>query len=294
MLPQNKRPAGIDEYVNATSLAMALEALADGNGTPLAGGSDLWLQKDSGNDRIRPRLVNINRVAELHGISQVGQRIRIGALVSVSEILESALLKDAVPLLPATADRFASIQIRNAATIGGNIANASPAADMVLPLIALDAAVKISSWAGKEVDRKIPLTDFFTGPGMTRLERNELITAIEFETPAAGFHAVFCKSGPRPALEISLVAMCLAGTPQNGTLRNPRICFGAVGPTPIRCRSTEKLIDLRPIDDSLIAKALATMQSEISPIDDIRASKWYRAQVARTYLEQELMACRSL
>ncbi len=294
MLPQNKRPAIIDEYMNATSLTTALKALADGKGTPLAGGSDLWAQKDSGNGRIRSRLVNINRIQELHGITQKDQMTRIGALVSVSEILESELLRHSVPVLPDAAGRFASDQIRNAATIGGNIANASPAADIVLPLLSLDATLEIQSWAGKQVSRKLPLADVFIGPGKTSLEPNELITAIEFETPKSGFHAVFCKSGPRPALEISMVAMCLAGMLENGTLRNPRINFGAVGPTPIRCRKAESLIDGQPIDDGLVARALDVMETEISPIDDHRASKWYRIQMARTYLEQELMACRSM
>ena len=294
MLPQNKIAPDIDEYVNATTLPMALEALADGNATLLAGGSDLWAQKDSGNGRIRSRLVNINRVQELHGITEADNVTRIGALVSVSEVLESQQLRNTVPVLPESADRFASDQIRNAATIGGNIANASPAADMVLPLLALDATLEVNSWADTVVTRTLPLTEIFVAPGQTVLKPNELITAIEFETPASGFHAVFCKSGPRPALEISMVAMCLAGTLKNGTLQKPRISFGAVGPTPVRCPKTENLIDGQTIDDGLVARALDAMESEISPIDDFRASKWYRIQMARTYLEQELIACRSM
>lgn len=289
MLPQNKRPPEIDEYVAATSLDKALEAMADGQGSVLAGGTDLWAQKDTGNGRLGGRLVNISRVSELGGISEGGGKIRIGALTTISEILESTLLKKKAPVLPQTANQFASPQIRNAATIGGNIANASPAADGVLPLIGLTASVELRSQSGT---RSVPLSRFFKAPGKTELAADELIAAIDFDAPKANFHAVFCKSGPRPALEISMVAMCLTGQLEGGKLSDPRLVFGAVGPTPMRCEKTEALIDSKTLGDNLISQALDLMATEISPIDDFRASKWYRTQMARTFLEQELLACR--
>ncbi|MCP5089055.1 MAG: xanthine dehydrogenase family protein subunit M [Rhodobacteraceae bacterium] len=289
MLPQNKRPPDIGEYVAASSVDAAIDALADGQGTALAGGTDLWAQKDSGNGRLRQRLVNISRVSELCGIAEVAGKIRIGALTTISEILESPLLNEKVPLLPQMANRFAAPQIRNAATIGGNIANASPAADAVLPLIGLGTSVELRS---KRETRFLPLSGFFKGPGNTQMTADELITAIEFETPPGNFHGVFCKSGPRPALEISMVAMCLTGLLEGGKLSNPRLVFGAVGPTPICCEKTEAMIDGKTISDDLIASALDLMATEIAPIDDFRASKWYRTQMARTFLEAELIACR--
>ncbi len=289
MLPQNKCPPNIGEYVAATSLDEALDAMADGQGSALAGGTDLWAQKDSGNGRLGGRLINISRVSELGGISESGDKIRIGALTTISEILESALLNDKACLLPQTANCFAGPQIRNAATIGGNIANASPAADGVLPLIGLGASVELRSKRGS---RSVPLSDFFKGPGKTELATDELITAIEFETPSAYFHGVFLKSGPRPALEISMVAMCLTGQLEGEKINNPSLVFGAVGSIPMRCKKTEALIDGKALDDDLIAQALDLMTTEISPIDDFRASKWYRTQMARTFLEQELLACR--
>ncbi|MCB1368530.1 MAG: xanthine dehydrogenase family protein subunit M [Rhodobacteraceae bacterium] len=289
MLPQNKRPPEIEDYVSAQSLAEAVAAMADGQGSALAGGSDLWAQKDSGNGRMRKRLVNINRVSDLRGISEAGGVIRLGALTTMTELLESTLLRDKVPVLAETADRFASSQIRNVATIGGNIANASPAGDAVLPLIGLDAQVELVSKRGK---RNLPLDSFFRGPGKTVMEADELIVAVEFATPPNGFHGVFCKSGPRPALEISVVAMCLTGVLKGGKLTGPRLVFGAVGPTPMRCVKTEALIDGKALDDALIAEALAIMATEIAPIDDFRASKWYRTQMAQTFLEAELNACR--
>ncbi|MFQ5437481.1 MAG: FAD binding domain-containing protein [Paracoccaceae bacterium] len=289
MLPQNKRPPDIGEYVNANSIDAALAALADGQATLLAGGSDLWAQKDSGNGRIGRRLVNVNRVPDLRGISESAGRIRIGALTTMSEILESDLLARRVPVLVDAADHFASPQIRNVASVGGNIANASPAADMVLPLIVLDAVARVRSVDG---ERDIPVSGVAIAPGKTCLRPEELITAVEFETPSTSFHAAFQKSGSRPALEISIVAMCLGGGLAGSVLADPRLVFGAVGPTAIRCRKTESLIGGRVLTDDLIARALDAMAGEIAPIDDVRASVWYRTHVARTFLKEELSRCR--
>lgn len=167
-LPQQQQPLIFEDYVNAASLEAALRALADGKGTPVAGGTDLWVQKDLGAKRFGARLVNIRRVADLAGIAERGERIRLGALATVTDILDSTLLRAAAPVLPATADRFASVQIRNAATIGGNVANGSPAADMVIPLLCLDAEVELASWQnGAAATRRVKLRDMFLGPGKT-------------------------------------------------------------------------------------------------------------------------------
>jgi CO/xanthine dehydrogenase FAD-binding subunit len=283
-LPQHQRPVAFDEYVNAASLAEALRAMEDGGGVPVAGGTDLWLQKDLGARLIGTRLINIRRIAELAGVAEHDGRIRLGALVTMTEILESGLLRRVAPVLPQTADRFASPQIRNAATIGGNIANASPAADMVLPLLCLDAEVELAAWRRGQVEkRRVPLSQFFTGPGRTRRGPDELVSAVWFDRPAGGFEAAFYKSGPRPALEISRVAMCLGGH-RDG----PRLAYGAVAATPIRCPETEAAIEGAVLDDAAITRALEQAGREIAPIDDVRGSAWYRRHLACVYLEEEL------
>lgn len=292
-LPQAQQPANIEEYVAASSLEEALRALADGEASPVAGGTDLWVQKDLGVRPLSRRLVNIKRVPEIAGISKDGDTIRLGALVTMTEILESDLLQNAAPLLPATADRFASVQIRNAATIGGNIVNASPAADMVIPLLCLDAEIALASWTGKKMEtRQIKLTEFFTGPGQSKRKPEELLTAVSFAAPGKGFRAAFCKTGPRPALEIAVVSLAFATYLKDGALSDVRIALGAVAPTPIRCPKTEKMLEGRKPDDATIAAALDILDGEISPIGDHRSSEWYRRRLARVYLEQELMACR--
>ncbi len=287
-LPQFQAAPQFEEYVNATDLSAAVAALADGQGTPVAGGTDLWVQKELPGAVAGDRLVNIKNVPELKGIAAADGRIRIGALVTMTEILGDGRLKDAAPILAIAADRFASVQIRNAATIGGNVANASPAADMMPPLLCADAAVELAREEGGAIStREVTLSEFFTGPGRSVRESNELVAAVIVPIQP-GRYAGFCKSGPRPALEIARVSMAITGEAAGGKLTNPRIAFGAVAPTPIRCTQTEALIDGKPLDDELIARALETMDGEISPIADHRASEWYRRHLARTYLEQEL------
>lgn len=287
-LPQFQAAPQFEEYVNTTDLSAAVAALADGQGTPVAGGTDLWVQKELPGAVAGDRLVNIKNVPELKGIAAADGRIRIGALVTMTEILGDALLNDAAPVLAIAADRFASVQIRNAATIGGNVANASPAADMMPPLLCADAAVELAREEGGAIStREVALSEFFTGPGRSVRESNELVAAVIVPIKP-GRYAGFCKSGPRPALEIARVSMAVTGDAAGGKLTNPRIAFGAVAPTPIRCTQTEALIDGNPLDDDLIARALETMDGEISPIADHRASEWYRRHLARTYLEQEL------
>ncbi len=287
-LPQFQAAPPFEDYVNATDLATAVAALGDGRGTPVAGGTDLWVQKEVPGAVTGDRLVNIRNVPQLMGITEIDGRIRIGALVTMTEILGDPRLKDAASILPMAADRFGSMQVRNVATIGGNVANASPAADMVPPLLCVDASVELAREEGGAVStREVALADFFTGPGQSVRENNELVTTIIVPARAGKF-AGFCKSGPRPALEIARVAMAITGEAAGGKLGSPRIAFGAVAPTPIRCPKTEALIDGQTLDDDMIARALETMDSEISPIADHRASEWYRRHLARTYLEQEL------
>jgi len=288
-LPQLQQPAAIEEYVAPASLDEALEAMADGAATCVAGGTDLWVQKDEPGRAVGKRLVNIKNVPELRGIEQKSGRIRLGALATMTQVLENADLAKNVPLLRAAADKFASVQIRNAATVGGNIANASPAADFVVPLLCLDAEVSLASKkAGKVETRTVPIDEVFTGPGKTVIAPEELITGVEFAVPGKNFYGGFAKTGPRPALEIALVSLGFAAYVEGGTLRDVRLALGAVAPTPLRARKTEAALEGKTIDDALIDTAAEALDAEIAPIDDHRGSAWYRRRLARAYLMQEL------
>ncbi|MCP5367838.1 MAG: xanthine dehydrogenase family protein subunit M [Hyphomicrobiales bacterium] len=287
MSPQAK--GTLDEYRAPATLAEAAEALADGKGTVLAGGTDLMLQAEAGKTPYRGRLVNIRRVAGLRGVTEDGGTIRIGALTTVTDLLNDPLVAEKAPVLAATADKFASSQIRNAATVGGNICNASPAGDMILPLLALDARVELASWRdGALATRTVALDGFFTGPGATVKGPEELLGAVLFETPPAGRTARFVKSGPRPALEIATVAAAIAMTVDGGTLRDVRLALGAVAPTPLRAKRTEALLEGETLDGDLIARAAETVAGEVNPIDDVRATAWYRKHLVTIYVRRLL------
>ena len=282
------KPSGtLDEYLAPVTIEEAARALADGRASVLAGGTALMLQAANGRTPYRGRLVNIRRIAELRGAAITGGRVRIGALTTVTDILNHAELAKAVPVLRQTADKFASNQIRNMATIGGNICNASPAGDMIIPLLALEAEVELASWDGAKIrTREVALEKFFTGPGRTVMERGELLTAVSFAVPEAGHRVRFAKSGPRPALEISTVSAAFAATCKDGVTTNVRIVLGAVAPTPIRARSAEALMEGAECSGDLAARAAKAAAGEISPIDDVRASAWYRTHLTEVFVRR--------
>lgn len=288
-LPQDQIPTAFEAFVNADNVDEACKALGHGDGTIAAGGTDLWVQKDEAQKTFGPRLVNISRIESLHEIDIGTGRIRLGALVTMTDILGNEELGKIAPALRQAANKFASPQIRNAATIGGNFANASPAADAVIPLVCLDAGVELAKWDGKKnVTRIVPAVDFFTAPGRSVRVAQELITAIIFDRPDPKTLARFFKSGPRPALEIAIVSLGFCARVDGEALTNVRIALGAVAPTPVRVRKTEKMLEGQQLTDDLVEAALASLGEEISPIDDVRGSAWYRRHLARTYLQEAL------
>lgn len=283
----------IENYCVPGSIAEAAQLLRQGDVTIVAGGTDLTPQTDSGARKFAATLVNIQRIEEMRGISLSGAlssgNYRIGGLCTVTEILESKLLAAAVPVLNEAADHFASPQIRNAATLAGNLCNASPAGDMIIPLLLLDAKVELASWADAAVSiRKVKLADFFTGPGKTVMKTDELLTAVEFAQPVDGFKATFLKSGPRPALEIATVSMGVAGVFKEGVLHSVRVAIGSVAPTPLRAIDTEAVLEGRLLDEEVIERAVEMVSLEVSPIDDVRASAWYRKHLTGVYIRRAL------
>ncbi len=258
----------IENYSAPESVKEAVQAISAG-GTILAGGTDLMVQGG-----ISETLVNIRRIPELGGVSLEGGTIRLGALCTVAEMMSNEVVAEHLPILAETADQFASPQIRNMATLGGNICNASPAGDMIPPLLALGAELELSS-------RRLPLDEFFTGPGATVLEPGELLLAIHVPKPGAGHMGGFRKFGPRPALEIATTSVAIAGELTKGVMNNVRVAFGAVAPTPIRGSKTEAVLEGGKLDAGIIAAAGQAANDEVSPITDTRASADYRRHLVR-------------
>ena len=267
-------------YFAPTSLDQAVECLKDGDVTILAGGTDLTPQSQAGRLKIKNTLMNIRHIPQLSGITLEGKEIRIGALATITEIMTHPLVRQHLPVLVDACDHFASDQIRNAATLGGNICNASPAGDTLIPLLVLDASVELASMPETELYRhSMPLSTFFVGPGKTRRSLCELVTCVRIPLPGENHFARFHKLGTRPALDISTISIGIAGTLKAGILSNVRVAFGAVAPTPVRAAQTEKALEGKRLDEATIEKAAEVARDEVKPIDDVRASAWYRKEM---------------
>ena len=279
----------IESYRVPQSLDEAAEILRAGNVTVLAGGTDLMPQTQAGRVRFQPVLMNVRRVPELGGIAERGGVVRIGALVTITELLESALVRERLNLLWQSCDQFASDQIRNAATIGGNLCNASPAGDTLIPLLALDSSVVLASKPnGKLEQRRVPLAQFFVSPGRTSRKASELLAAVEVPLPPPGFSGEFYKHGTRPGLDISAISIAAGAVLEGKILRSVKIAFGAVAPTPIRAPRAEAALEGRVPDEAALEAAASAALEEIHPISDVRASDWYRRELVHNMLKRVL------
>lgn len=253
------------------SLRDALRMLRDeGPLTPMAGCTDLYVTLNFGT--LQPtRFVNLWTLDELRGVARRGATIRIGALATYTDLIRSAIINRELPMLVDAARQVGGVQIQNRGTIGGNVANASPAGDTLPVLAAADAIVELRSAAGV---RRVPCTSFCTGYRQTAARPDELIVA--FEVPRIRGRQWFRKVGTRTAQAISKVVMAgVAG-------RQPRIAIGSVAPTVVRCRRTEAALTA----GAAIAEAQRVLLEEIAPIDDSRSTAEYRRRVAANLLAE--------
>jgi len=275
-------------YFNPPSLVSALHYLSRPDAYLVAGGTNALVDIRAGKINERT-LINIKGLRELDHITLLDNgRIQIGALTSISSLAASELLAEKAPALHEAACNFADPLTRNSATIGGNLANASPAADTAPPLLALDAELVLSSLAK---ERRLPLREFFLGVGKTALASYEMVQAVEF-TPNPS--SCFLKLGLRQAMAISIVtaaaALCLD---EEGVVQEFRLAFGSVGPTPLRAYNGEKAVLLTKFGDQEAIKNLQeAVQLDISPISDLRASAGYRREMAGILAKRAFIKCR--
>ena len=259
------------DYVKPPTLEHLLEGLRQARfeGAVLAGGTDLHVKIRSG--VVCPRVVfDINDLAPCRGIVEQGNYLRIGAAVRMSEIVASAAVRRKAPALAAAALQMSSRQIRNRATLGGNIVTASPAADAVPPLLAADATLVL---LGADGTREVPLAEFLTGPGKTCLGKSEVLTEVVIPSQGRGCRSHFVKVGRRKAQAISIIN--LAGRidiGQDGLVRDVGIALGAVAPTAMRARQAEKALIGRAPSAKNLAEAAALAAEECRPISDVRAT----------------------
>ena len=256
-------------------LEEAVALLANGDGAavlPLAGGTNLVVDLHA--RRLAPvRLVSLSRIDALRWIRLANGRVAIGARTTVSDLLRSPEIAQHSPSLVESAGVFAGQMVRNAATVAGNIACGSPAADLVPPLLSLDADVVLTSTSGS---RTVPLAAYFTGYKTDVRRPDELISEISWATPAARSANRFYKLARRKGDAITVTGVAITLTVANGVCAKARIALGAVSPVVMRARGAEALIEGQALTPALIEEAGRRAAEECHPIDDIRASADYR------------------
>jgi carbon-monoxide dehydrogenase medium subunit len=266
------------EYVAPATVTEAVSILDSDrdHAKVLAGGTDLVWQMAK--KKVAPQLVvDICRIRELDFVVQAGETLRIGALTTFRAIEMSSLLRSKAPILVSAAASMGKPQIRNRGTIGGNLANRSPAADGATPLLVLGADVVLVSKSG---ERTLPLTEFYREE--TALKSNELLAEIRVPLQdLASTKGSFIKLGIRKAACLSIVSVSVLLGRQNGSCEWARMAFGAVAPKPMRAYGAEEFLTGKRLTREIILEAAHIAANETQPISDVRASKEYRKEAAR-------------
>jgi len=275
------------EYHRVSSLEEAIELLAKLKDVRvLAGGTDLIVDMKTG--RYKPsHIIDISGLRELDYIRDSGEALYIGALTTIQEILDSPIVAIKVPLLSMAAREFAYWQVRNVATIGGNLCNASPAADMAPPLLVYDAVLRAVSLRG---ERFIPISEFFLGPRQTALSPGELLT--EVIVPYKGLEKAglaYAKVRRRLGHDMSIVASAVAVKLEDGVISDVRIALNSVAPTPVRAYTVESAMRGEKPTYDLIERASELVAKDVAPITDVRAPAEYRLYMSRLVVRELLL-----
>lgn len=250
---------------------------------PFAGGTDLMVLLEAGKLSHR-KFVNIWNLPELRRIEVTPSAVSIGALSTYSDIRRNEVLRNEFALLCRAAAETGSLATQNRGTLGGNIANASPAADSPPALMVYDAEIELVSAKGT---RRLAYRDFHTGYKKMQLREDELIGAIHLPRVSdQNQKEYYRKVGTRRAQAISKICIAAAAKVEKGRISDARIALGSVAPTAVRLRETEKILSGGKIDEALLRAAQASLAKEISPIDDMRSTAVYRRRVAQNLLAE--------
>ncbi len=268
------------------TLDEALALLRDEPGAwrPFAGGTDLMVLLEAGKLE-QKKFFSIRHLRELRGVAESDGFVRVGALTTYTDVRRSELLGRLFPMLGQAARETGGIAIQNRGTVGGNIANASPAADTPPALLAYDAEVELVSAAGT---RRLPYAEFHTGYKRTLMRDDELIAAVVLPKARGGARHFYRKVGTRRAQAISKVCFAALAETEGGVLKDVRVALGSVAPVVLRCRRTEEVLRGRRLDGDSMKAALEEIAREITPIDDVRSTARYRSRVARNLLGEFL------
>ncbi len=273
-----KRPRDFSE-------ALALLSDEPGVWRPFAGGTDLMVLFEAGKLQHR-KFFSLWHLDELRGIKVTDEHLSLGALTTYTEVQANEILQEEFPMLCQAASETGGLAIQNRGTLGGNIANASPAGDSPPALLVYDAQLELVSAQGT---RTLPYEGFHTGYKQMLMRPDELIKSIRLPRTSQPRRQYYRKVGTRKAQAISKI--CFAGLAQldADVIKEIRLALGSVAPTVVRCSGTEDVLRNQKVDAGLVSAARAELAREISPIDDIRSTSNYRLQVALNVLEDFLM-----
>jgi len=275
------------DYFKPESVREALSLLAKygSEAKVIAGGTDVMV--DMKYKEEPDCLVNIKRIPGMSAIEESGGGLRIGPLVTIREIETSKLVRERLPLLWEACRQFASLQIRNTATIGGNICRASPSGETLAPLLVLEAKATLAFSDGEKTET---FNSLFQSPGKTSLGSIGLLTAIEVPYPPKGSSGVYLKHAVRGPMDIAVVGVAVLLVPDTAkaSVQEARIGLGAVAPTPMRAIKAEAMLRGKPLDSKLAREAAQAAAAESSPITDQRSSAEYRGWIVEALTRRGL------
>jgi len=262
------------EYYKPLSLGEAWELKKKIPGSLfIAGGTDV-LVGIKNNEIHPPALLSLRSIPGFNSI-ETNEVTRIGALATISDIIQNPELKEDFPVLVEAAKNLGSMQIRNVATIGGNLCNGSPCADMALPLLVMEAKVRLQTAKEK---REIPIDEFFKGPGESCLASHEILTDILLDPPSKNTKAVFMKKG-RVKMDLAVASVAVRLDMEGNKCLKARIAAGSVAPVPLRLSKVEAVLEGSTLTQKHTVEAQRLAEDNVIPITDIRSTEEYRRQI---------------
>jgi CO/xanthine dehydrogenase FAD-binding subunit len=279
------------EYFAPKKLEEALGLLAEKSDSAclVAGGTDVVVKMTLG--RLKPKvIIGLNGIEGLDAIRfEAGKGLTIGPSARLAEVTSHPDILAHFPALPQATQVMANVEVRNMGTVAGNLCNAAPSADTAPPLIAMKAEVTLTSLKG---ERRLPLDQFFKGPGITALESGEIMTSIFIPIPPGNSGASYKRISARCGVDIAAVGVGVAGTFAGEVCKEARVVLGAVAPIPMRAPKTEELLKDQKWTEDLIKKAGDEAAQESRPISDMRASADYRKQMVAVLTRRALEEAR--
>jgi len=273
------------DYHRPTTLAEAVQCLRQGPAPAyvLAGGTDLLVRHKLQN-QIIGAVVSLRDVPGLDAIEPEGDGLRIGARVTLAQVLYSDLVTERAPVLAAAARRMANANIRNKATVVGNLCNASPAGDTAGPMLALDAEMVVVGPGG---ERRVPMASWFTGPRANCLADDEIAAAVS--VPRQTGDACYERLANRRTADLALASTCIRlVVGDDGVVTDARVTLGAVAATPRRSVAAESFLEDAQLDADTSGAAAEAAMNDAQPIDDVRATAWYRREMVRNLVRRGL------